>query len=190
MKKYLFTSLLFALAIGLVACGGEQESSEQTMESEASDESMAADDGVRTINLIGTDDMKFVIEEEAEGVVTAGPSGQNLLVESIVASPGEEIRVTLTTVSNLPPTAMSHNFALLEMGADADAFARASITARDNEYISPDFEDQVIVHTAMLGADESDSITFTVPDEPGEYTFLCTFPGHYAGGMVGTLIVE
>jgi len=191
MKKYLLTSLIFALAIGLVACGGEQESSEQTMESETSeDESMAVDDGVRTIDLIGTDDMKYVIEEETEGVVTAGPSGQNLLVESIEAAPGEEIRVTLVTVSNLPPTAMSHNFALLEMGADADAFARASITARDNEYISPDFEDQVIVHTAMLGADETDSITFTAPEEPGEYTFLCTFPGHYAGGMVGTLVVE
>jgi azurin len=192
MKKYLFTSLLLALAIGLVACGGEQESSsEETMESESSgEEAMAADDGVRTINLIGTDDMKFVVEEEAEGIVTAGPSGQNLLLESIEAAPGEEIRVTLTTVSNLPPTAMSHNFALLEMGSDADAFARASITARDNDYISPDFADQVIIHTAMLGADETDSITFTVPEEPGEYTFLCTFPGHYAGGMVGTLIVQ
>lgn len=192
MKKYLFSSLLLVLAIGLVACGGEQQSSEQTMESEESEstESMAEDDGVRTINLIGTDDMKFVIESEVEGVVTAGPSGQNLLVESIEAAPGEEIRINLTTVSNLPPTAMSHNFALLVMDADADAFARASITARDNEYIAADFEDQVIVHTAMLGADETDSITFNAPEEPGEYTFLCTFPGHYAGGMVGTLIVE
>jgi len=191
MKKYLLTSLLFALAIGLVACGGEQESSEQTMESETSeDESMAVDDGVRTINLIGTDDMKYVIVEETEGVVTSGPSGNNLLVESIKAAPGEEIRITLTTISNLPPTAMSHNFALLEMGADADAFARASITARDNDYIATDFEDQLIVHTDMLGADEQDSITFTAPEEPGEYTFLCTFPGHYAGGMVGTLVVE
>ncbi len=190
MKKYLFSSLLFTLAIGLAACGGEQESSEQTMESESSEESMAADDGVRTIELIGTDDMKFVIEEEVEGVITGGQSGGNLLVESIEASPGEEIRIELTTVSNLPPTAMSHNFALLIMDADADAFARASITARDNEYIATDFEDQVIVHTAMLGADETDSITFNAPEEPGEYTFLCTFPGHYAGGMVGTLIVE
>lgn len=185
MKKYIFSSILIALVIGLAACGGE-ESSEQP----AAEQEEAVDDGVRTIEIIGTDDMKFVVAEEADGLVTGDAAGQNLLLEAIEAAPGEELRVTLTTVSNLPPTAMSHNFALLAMGTDADAFARASITARDNDYIAPDFADQVLVHTAMLGNGESDTITFTAPEEPGEYTFICTFPGHYAGGMVGTLIVE
>ena len=30
----------------------------------------------------------------------------------------------------------------------------------------------------MLGGGESDTITFN-PPEPGVYTFICTFPGHY-----------
>jgi uncharacterized cupredoxin-like copper-binding protein len=33
-------------------------------------------------------------------------------------------------------------------------------------------------------------VTFTVPKKPGVYTFICTFPGHFAGGMKGTLTVK
>ncbi|HEU5090712.1 MAG TPA: plastocyanin/azurin family copper-binding protein, partial [Roseiflexaceae bacterium] len=32
-------------------------------------------------------------------------------------------------------------------------------------------------------------VTFKAP-APGTYTFLCTYPGHYAAGMKGTLTVE
>lgn len=183
MKSYVVKLVFIALIFAVAACGGE-ETTEQQAEEEATD------DGVRTIEVIGIDDMKFVVEEEAEGLVTGDQAGDYILLEGIEAEPGEEIRIRLTTVSNLPPTAMSHNFALVDLGTDVDAFARASITARDNEYIAPDFEDQVLVATEMLGNDETDSVTFTVPEETGEYDYLCTFPGHFAGGMVGVLYVQ
>lgn len=186
MKKYLFSSIIIALAFSFTACGGG-ETAEQPAEQESE---ATVDDGVRHIEIIGSDDMKFVVRAESDGIVTGGASGQNFLLESILAEPGEEIRITLTTISNLPPTAMSHNFALLAGGTDADAFARASLVASDNDYIAPSFEDQVIVNTTMLGNGESDTITFNAPDEPGEYTFVCSFPGHYAGGMIGTLVVQ
>lgn len=182
MKSYLIKLIFVALVFAVAACGGEETTEEAAEE--------AVDDGVRTIEIIGTDDMKFVVSEAAEGLVTGGQAGQYVLLEGIEAEPGEQLRIRLTTVSNLPPTAMSHNLALVDLGTDIDAFARASITARDNEYIAPDFEDQVIVTTAMLGDGESDTITFTVPDEPGEYDYVCTFPGHFAGGMVGVLYVQ
>jgi azurin len=182
MNTLLIKSIFIALVFALVACGGE-ETAEQVQEE-------AVDDGVRTIEVIGTDDMKFVVREAQEGLVTGGQAGQYILLEAIEASPGEEIRVRLTTISNLPPTAMSHNFALLALGTDADAFQRASLMARDNEYIAPAFEDRVIAHTAMLGNGETDTITFTVPEETGEYDYICSFPGHFAGGMVGKLIVQ
>ncbi len=182
MKQLFISSILLALMFAFVACGGGETAEQATEE--------AVDDGVRTIEIIGTDDMKFVVREAADGLVTGGQAGQYILLEGIEAAPGEEIRIRLTTISNLPPTAMSHNLALVELGTDVDAFARASITARDNEYIAPDFEDRVIVTTAMLGNGETDTITFTVPDETGEYDYICTFPGHFAGGMVGKLIVQ
>src|SRR5690625_5411829 len=88
--------------------------------------------------------MKFAVRSEANGLVTGGVTGQNFILESIVPEPGEEIRITLTTISNLPPAALSHHIVLLEQDADADALARASLVASDNDYIVPSLEDQEI----------------------------------------------
>lgn len=187
MNKSLFNIVLVALFFAFTACGGGDTTEESSSEGSASIESS---DDVRTINIIGVDDMKFVVESEAEGLVTGETIGDYILLEAIEVAPGEEIQVTLTTVSNLPPTAMSHNFAVLEMGTDIEAFWQAALQASDNEYISPDFEDQVIVNTEMLGNGESDTVTFTAPEETGEYDYLCSFPGHYTGGMYGKLIVQ
>ena len=108
----------------------------------------------------------------------------------ITAKPGQKITVKLTTVSNIPPQAMSHNFVLLKQSADATAVAQASAKYADNEYISPEMKDQIIAYTDMGGGGETVEVTFTAPEEPGDYTYVCTFPGHFLGGMKGTLTVE
>lgn len=128
-------------------------------------------DDIRTITVKGTDNMKFDVT----------------LIE---AEPGETIRITLETVSDMPKQAMAHNIAIVDLGVDLDEFAMASIQARDNEYIAPDFEDRVIANTEMIGGGGTSTIEFTVPETPGDYDYLCTFPGHYQGGMVGVLRVQ
>jgi plastocyanin len=40
-----------------------------------------------------------------------------------------------------------------------------------------------------LAEGDSDSITISLPDEAGEYEFICTVPGHYESGQWGTLTV-
>ncbi|MEX0647040.1 MAG: plastocyanin/azurin family copper-binding protein [Balneolaceae bacterium] len=182
MKTTFLYSIFVASLLLFSACGGGETNEQDTG-------AASADEG-RTISIIGTDQMKFTVTEAEEGIVTGEQSGDYIIIESIEASAGEELSVRLTTESNMPPTAMSHNFVLLEQDANVDEFIRTAITARDNDYISPDYEDQVIAHTEVLGDGESDTITFTVPDEPGEYVFVCSFPGHFQGGMVGTLIVS
>lgn len=128
-------------------------------------------DEIRTITVKGTDNMKFDVT----------------LIE---AEPGEVIRITLETISNIPKQAMAHNIAIIDLDVDMDEFVSASIMARDNEYIAPEFEDRVIAHTAMIGGGETSTIEFTVPETPGDYDYVCTFPGHYQGGMVGILRVR
>ena len=108
----------------------------------------------------------------------------------ITASPGQKITVKLMTISELPAQAMAHNFVLLKQSADATAVAQTSAKYADNEYISPEMKDQIIAYTGMAGGGETVEVTFTAPEEPGEYTYVCTFPGHFLGGMKGTLTVE
>ncbi|MEX0773455.1 MAG: plastocyanin/azurin family copper-binding protein [Balneolales bacterium] len=128
-------------------------------------------DDVRTIELEGLDNMRYDKE----------------LIE---AEPGEEIRIVFTTVSDLPPEAMQHNVVIMTLEADVSDFAMASMMSPDNGYIAPDRDDEYIARTEMTPGGETSEITFTVPEETGDYEYICTFPGHYMSGMVGILQVR
>jgi uncharacterized cupredoxin-like copper-binding protein len=56
-------------------------------------------------------------------------------------------------------------------------------------FIAPDQKGNVIAATALAGNGETVEVTFTVP-AAGKYQFICTFPGHFIAGMVGTLVVS
>lgn len=190
-----FAPYLFSLMLLFVtACGGGSDTQQQAeTESQTEDTqttAQQADDGVRTIEMIGIDRMKFVVEGDEDGISTGDSMGDYVLLESITAEPGEEIRIRLITESDLPASAMAHNFVLLVMDADATAFANAAARAKDNEYIPADMEDQIIAHTDMAAGGETVEVTFTAPEETGDYEYICSFPGHYSGGMAGTLTVE
>lgn len=129
------------------------------------------EENVREITVIGMDNLKFDIT----------------LIE---AEPGEILRITLVVKSNMPKSSMAHNIAILDQGVNMEDFVFASMGAKENEYIGPDYEDKVIANTAMIGDGESSTIEFTVPEAPGDYEYVCTFPGHYFGGMVGVLRVK
>jgi len=107
----------------------------------------------------------------------------------IDARPGEQVRVVLKDVGTMPKTAMSHNFVLLRKGADPKAFADKSASARDTSYIGPALKGEVLASTPLVGPGETAEVTFTAPQQAGEYTFLCSFPGHFAVGMRGTFVV-
>ncbi len=191
--RYL-TYLLPLMFFITTACGGgsgdqqQQQADETTTEAQSSTADQS--DDVRTIEMIGTDQMKFTVESDEDGISTGGESGDYLLLESISAEPGEEIRIVLTTESDLPATAMAHNFVLLTLSADVDAFVNASAQAKDNDYIPADMSDQIIAETELAGGGETVEVTFTAPEETGEYEYVCSFPGHFAAGMRGTLNVE
>lgn len=123
------------------------------------------------ITIIGTDNLQF----------------SETLIE---ASPGETIRLTLIVESSMPISTMAHNVAILDKDADVQEFVMQSMNATDNEYIAPELEDQVIAYTKMIGGGETSVIEFTVPNEPGDYEYVCTFPGHFFAGMKGILRVR
>jgi azurin len=97
----------------------------------------------------------------------------------------ESVTLTLNHTGRFPAISMGHNFVLIKKDVDVDDYALRAVSARDNDYI-PEGGDE-IAFTKMLGGGESDTITFDAP-EPGTYTFICSFPGHYQL-MMGEFIV-
>lgn len=131
----------------------------------------AAADPVRTIDIVATDDMKYSIA-------------------SVTAEPGEELRIRLRSIGVIPKVAMAHNVVVLHLGTNVDALLKEGAPYRETDFIPPSMAEKVIAKTALAGPGERVQVTFTVPEAPGEYPFLCTFAGHYQAGMKGTLIVK
>ena len=111
-------------------------------------------------------------------------------VKEITAAPGEKLRVALTAQGSMPKLAMAHNFVLLEVGTDVKAFLTAGSTMPELEYIAPALKSKVLASSNFAAGGETVYVSLVAPAKPGKYPYLCTFPGHYAGGMKGYLIVK
>ncbi len=142
-------------------------------------------------------------EEEAEAAETeAEEDGESAAIEitaddnmrfgrtTFEVDPGEEVTVILENVGSMPKESMGHNFVLLVMGTDKNAFSNDAIPHAGNAYIPPGREDEVIAATGILGPGEKEELTFTAPEIAGEYDYVCSFPGHTAAGMVGVMTVR
>ena len=46
----------------------------------------------------------------------------------------------------------------------------------------------VLEASRLVQRDESDTIKFTAPPKPGDYNFVCSFPGHWVR-MYGVMLV-
>lgn len=111
-------------------------------------------------------------------------------VTAITAKPGEKLTVKLTGQGAIPKVAMAHNFVLLAPKTDAAAFAAAGAAARATDFIPAEKKSAVLASTKLAGNGETVEVTFDAPKAPGVYEFICTFPGHFAAGMKGTLTVK
>ena len=104
---------------------------------------------------------------------------------ALSATAGQQVKVTFKNGS----TAQKHNWVLVKGGDDVAAKVdEEGVGAGDAKGYIPDDKANILANTKLLNGGESDSITVKV--EPGTYSFLCTFPGHYAAGMKGTLTVK
>lgn len=85
---------------------------------------------------------------------------------------------------------MAHNV-VVTLPESADRVGQEAmnlgLNADDLEYVPR--IDEVLFHTSMLEPGQIETIYFEVPEEPGDYQFVCTFPGHYIT-MRGVLRVQ
>lgn len=125
----------------------------------------------QTIELTANDQMKYNLER-------------------FMVKAGSTVKIHLKNVGTMPKMSMGHNVVILKQGTDEKAFVEAAMQAPANDYIPPEKIDAVIATTKMLGGGEEDSVIFKVPTQKGNYTFICSFPGHYQVGMKGIMIVK
>ena len=93
-----------------------------------------------------------------------------------------KVKVILKNIGMIPKIAMGHNFVLLKKGETAFGFGPQVMVnggSHENGFIPSKDKGKILAYTKMLGPGEEDSVVFTAP-EPGEYEYLCTFPGHFA----------
>ncbi len=156
--------LLVAASLWLAGCGPSEKPSTTSAPP-------PAPAGTRTLQITGDDTMHYNVTR-------------------LEAQAGESLRVVFTNIGKMPKQAMAHNWVLLKPCSEADfnAFGMAAVMATPT-HIPPGKAAQIIAQTRLLGPGESETIDFKAPGEPGEYSFLCTFPGHFAL-MRGKLVVK
>ncbi|PEN12680.1 hypothetical protein CRI94_13320 [Longibacter salinarum] len=125
---------------------------------------------------------------EAVSEVTIEPVGNQMKYEQTEFTVEAGTEVTLTFDNTASSPAMKHNVVILNGEGDdlVQRVGTAASQASDSGYV-PEL-DAIVAATDLADPGETVTMTFTVPSEPGTYTYICTFPGHYMM-MQGTMRV-
>lgn len=95
--------------------------------------------------------------------------------------------VHLTIKNNATMATLPHNWALVKPGTEASVAAAGLKMGEPAGYFDVRDKD-ALAHSPMAKPGETAEVTFTAPSEPGDYPYICTFPGHYMM-MKGVLTV-
>lgn len=108
-------------------------------------------------------------------VVVGTEPGLKFDVEMITVKAGSKIKLLFNNNDD-----MLHNLVITKPGA-ADRVGEAAMgLGLNGEKMAfvPAISD-VLFHTRLLGPTEKETIYFTAPTQPGDYQYVCTYPGHY-----------
>ena len=102
----------------------------------------------------------------------------------------KEFTVKLTHSGSLPKNVMGHNL-VISKEADMQPIATDGLAAGIDKNYLKDGDARVIAHTKIIGAKETDSVTFDVSklNASEKYGFFCSFPGHISM-MKGTVTLK
>jgi glucose/arabinose dehydrogenase/azurin/lysophospholipase L1-like esterase len=132
--------------------------------------------------------MRRDLRDKGVQTIVVGTIPEQMLfdVKWFVVEAGKPVRVTLTNADAMP-----HNIVIGQPGSVA-AIGTAAATMKPpadpnaRAYV-PDIP-QVLQATKLVQRGESDTLNFSAPATPGEYSFVCSFPGHYVR-MYGVMLV-
>ncbi len=122
--------------------------------------------------------------------ITIEPDGNNMSYAEteFTVAPGQTVELTFSNTAT--SSAMVHNVVILNTldNEVADRVGMAGMQAGEEHDFIPE-DEAILAHTPLAQPGETVEVEFTAPDEPGEYRYLCTFPGH-SSMMRGTMVVS
>ena len=91
------------------------------------------------------------------------------------------------------PDAISHNLVIIRPGTEQAVGLEVNRMIADPKQIKigryiPE-TDAILFHTEMVPPNSSETLRFIAPKEPGNYPYICTFPGHWTI-MKGVMVVK
>lgn len=104
----------------------------------------------------------------------------------LVVEAGKPVEIVLMNEDVMP-----HNLVVVAPGATEEVGKAAEKMAPEPDAqgrIYVPASPKVLYATKMIDAGQQAKLSFTAPTEPGDYQYVCTFPGHWMR-MVGTLAV-
>lgn len=119
--------------------------------------------------------------QSAQQEVILKPVDNQMLfdIEEITAKAGSRLKVVLNNIATNP--AMRHNFVLLSVGPEDTATIQeiglSAIQVGAAKDFVPDNE-AILAYTKIADPGERTEVEFTVPP-PGDYSYLCTYLGHW-----------
>jgi len=120
-------------------------------------------------------------EGSCQQVIEGNDMLQFNLKEIIVSANCKEVTVTLKHTGAMPANVMGHNWVLTN-NTDFMPVAQAGGAAGiENNYV-PVGDQRVLAATTIIGGGQETSVTFSIDSlvVGDDYTFFCSFPGHYA----------
>ena len=134
---------------------------------------------IAAVSLAGTH-AAFAADKVCKLQISGNDAMQYDKKELDVAADCTQVELTLTHAGKLPAAAMGHNWVLVKT-ADVTTVANAGMSAGlANNYLTPN-DTRVIASTKIVGGGETATVTFPASKltKGGDYTYMCTFPGHY-----------
>jgi azurin len=125
------------------------------------------------------------IRAAPDSTVTVGTLGDELAYDAVEirARAGSEFTIEFVNKS----AGMPHNIVFVNSESDINLVGIAALEASEHEYIPQNELDRIFAYSGMAGPGETLTLTVKVPDEPGVYPYICTYPGHFTV-MQGMLI--
>jgi len=135
---------------------------------------------IAAVSLAGGTHAVFAADKVCKLQIAGNDAMQYDKKELDAAADCTQVELTLTHTGKLPAAAMGHNWVLVKT-ADVTTVANAGMSAGlANDYLTPN-DPHVIASTKIIGGGQSATVTFPTAKltKGGDYSFMCTFPGHY-----------